>query len=87
MKLIEGYDLIRPVVLEKEVVLFLSSNTLSPTVTKPTCALTWKVSSQRYIYPPKSKPLIVGTLYRPPDKIDFVNYIDQIFSQFNKLET
>ena len=39
------------------------------------------------IYPPKSKPFIVGILYIPPDKIDFVNCIDQIFSQVNTFET
>ena len=39
------------------------------------------------IYPPKSKSFIIGILYRPPDKIDFVYCIDQVFSQFSTLET
>ena len=37
-------------------------------------------------YLPTSKPIIVAIPYRLPDKIDFVNRIDQIFSQFNILE-
>ena len=39
------------------------------------------------IYLPKSKSFIVGILYRPADKINFINCIDQIFSQFSTLET
>ena len=39
------------------------------------------------IYLPKSKPFILDILYRLPYKTDFANYIDQIFNQFDKLET
>ena len=35
----------------------------------------------------KSKPLIVGILYRPPYKIDFVNCKDQIFCEYSAQET
>ena len=35
----------------------------------------------------KPKPFKAGILYRPSDKIDFVNCISQIFSQFYTLET
>ena len=35
------------------------------------------------IYTPKSKPFIVTILYSPSDKINFVNCIDQIFSEYN----
>ena len=37
-------------------------------------------------YLSKSKPIIVDIPYRLPNKIDFVNCIDQIFSQFNILK-
>ena len=38
------------------------------------------------IYAAKSKPFTVGILYRPPNKINCVICIDQIFSQVNTLE-
>ena len=41
----------------------------------------------RMYYSTKLKPVIVSILYRLPDTIDFVIFIDQIFSQFSKLET
>ena len=53
-----------------------NKNTLLPTVTKPSCVLTRK-----------PKPFTVGFLYRPLDKIDLVNCIDQFCGQFNTLET
>ena len=34
----------------------------------------------------KSYSFIAGIFYRPPDKIDFVNCIDQVISEFNTLE-
>ena len=43
------------------------------------------VFTEKYL--PKLKPIIVGILYRPPDKIDFVNCICQVFSEYNTLET
>ena len=39
------------------------------------------------VYLPKTEPFIAGIIYRPPDKVDFVNCLDQIISQFNTLET
>ena len=38
------------------------------------------------IYATKWKPFTVGILYRPPNKMNCVNCIDQIFSQVNTLE-
>ena len=61
-------------------VLLVSPNTLSPTVIKPICVLIRSIFTE--IYLPKSKPFIV----RPPDKINYVNCIDQIFSQIITLE-
>ena len=31
--------------------------------------------------------MLVGIPYRPPDKIDLVNCMNQIFNEHNKLET
>ena len=39
------------------------------------------------IYLPKPKPFIVSILYRPPDKVDCVNCIEQILREYNTLET
>ena len=38
------------------------------------------------MYLAKPKPFVLGILYSLPDKIDFVNCTDQIFSQFNTHE-
>ena len=35
----------------------------------------------------KIKPYMLGTLHKPPHKIDFADCIDQMFSQFNALKT
>ena len=51
--------------------------TPSHTVTNLKCVLTKEINFTE-IYLPKSKSFIVVTLYRPQDKIDFVNCIDQI---------
>ena len=32
------------------------------------------------IFLPKSKPVQIGILYRPPDKYDFVNSLERTFS-------
>ena len=63
--------------IEIDAVLFGSSNTLSPTVIKPTCLIMESIFTE--IHLTKSKPLIVGILYRTPQNIDFVNCIDQSF--------
>ena len=67
--------------------LLVSPKTLSPTVIKSTCVLEDITCIFPEIYVPQSIPFIVGILYRSPDKIDIVNYIDQIFNQFNTLGT
>lgn len=51
--------------------------TLLHTVTNLKCVLTEEINFTE-IYLPKSKSFIAVTLYRPQDKIDFVNCIDQI---------
>ena len=39
------------------------------------------------IFLPKSKPFLIGTLYIPPDKYDFVNYLEHTFSDTNVFES
>ena len=39
-----------------------------------------------YIHPPKTKSFMVCILDRYPDKKDFVNYVNQIFSEYNTPE-
>ena len=35
------------------------------------------------IFLPRSKPVLTGILYRPPDKCDFVNCLEHTFSNTN----
>ena len=39
------------------------------------------------IFLSKSKPVLIGILYRPPDKCDFVNCLDCTFSDTNVFES
>ena len=39
------------------------------------------------IFLPKSKPVLIGILYRPPDKYDFVNHLERKFSDTNVYES
>ena len=39
------------------------------------------------IFLPKSKSVLIGILYRPPDKYDFVNCLKRTFSYNNVIET
>ena len=39
------------------------------------------------IFLPKSKPVLTGTLYKPPDKDDFVNCLEHTFSNTNVFES
>ena len=39
------------------------------------------------IFLPKSKPVLIGTSYRPPDKYDLVNYLERTFSDTNVFES
>ena len=39
------------------------------------------------IFLPKSKPFLIGILYRPPDKYDFANCIERTFSDTNVSES
>ena len=39
------------------------------------------------IFLPKSKPVLIGILYRPPDKYDFVNCLEHTFSDTNVFES
>lgn len=71
--------------LEKEWVFIASLNTVLVTFAKLSRVLAWKVvflqiQIPRYVYPEKSEPLILRILCRPPDKIDFVNCTENIFS-------
>ena len=36
------------------------------------------------IFLPKSKPIFVGMLYRPPDKPEFIEYLESSFFNFQK---
>ena len=38
------------------------------------------------IYLPKSKPIVLGILYRPPDKSDIVKHINNVFTEIGLLE-
>ena len=67
--------------------MFFVSSTLSPTAIKSTFVLREITCIFTEIYVPKSKPFIVGILYRPQDKIDIINYTDEIFNQFNTFDT
>ena len=71
--------------VEKEV--FFVSPTLSPTAIKSAFVVREITCIFTEIYVPKSKPFIVGILYRPQDKIDIINYTDEIFNQFNTFDT
>ena len=39
------------------------------------------------IFPPKCKPVLIEVLYRPPDKHDFVNCLECIFSDIGVFES
>ena len=39
------------------------------------------------IFLPKSKPVLIGILYRPPDKYDFVNCLERTFSDTNVFQS
>ena len=39
------------------------------------------------IFLPKSKPVLIGILYRPPNKYDFVNCLERTFSETNAFES
>ena len=38
------------------------------------------------IFLPKSKPTLLGIIYRPPDKSDFVNHINNVFTETGVLD-
>ena len=38
-------------------------------------------AEERYAHPPKLKSFMKGILYRSPDKNDFVNYVNQAFTE------
>ena len=38
------------------------------------------------IFLPKSKPILLGILYRPPDKSDFVKHVNNIFTETELLD-
>ena len=39
------------------------------------------------IFLTKSKPVLIGGLYRPPDKYDFVNCLERTFTEANVFES
>ena len=39
------------------------------------------------VFLPKSKPVLIGIIYRRPDKYDFVNYLERTFSDTNPIES
>ena len=45
-------------------------------------ALIQRVFLQRFF-----KPVLIGILYRPPDKYDFINYLQRTFSDTNVFES
>ena len=67
--------------------MLVSSNNLSRTFIKSICVLK-QLKKDIYIYIdlPKMKSLMVCILDRSPDKKDFFNYVNQIFSEYNTPE-
>ena len=79
--IIEGYDLISQNRSRRRrfVACFIKDSVGYSYKTK-TCLKKERIFTETDLL--KSKSFILGTVYRPQDKIEFFNYIDQIFSHF-----
>ena len=76
---IEGYDLVRSDQSQRGggVACFVK-NSISYNQKPNFCINTERIFIE--IFLPKSKPVLIGILYRPPDKYDFVNCLECTFS-------
>ena len=83
---IEGYDLIRSDRSRKRggIACFVK-NSISYNRKPNFCINTESIFIE--IFLPKSKPVLIGILYRPPDKYDFVNCLERTFSNTNVFES
>ena len=76
---IEGYDLVRSDRSRRGgVVACFFKNSISHNQKSSFCINTESIFIK--IFLPKSKPVLIGILYRPPDKYDFVNCLERAFS-------
>ena len=82
---IEGYDLVRSDRSRRRggVACFVE-NSISCNRKSNFCINTESIFID--IFLPKSKPVLIGILYRPPDKYDFVNCVERTFSDTNVFE-
>ena len=83
---IEGYDLVIPELSRRRggVACFVK-NSISYNRKPNFCINTESIFIE--IFLPKSKPVLIGILYRPPDKCDFVNCLERTFSDTNVFES
>ena len=83
---IEGYDLVRSDRSRRGggVACFVE-NSISYNRKPNFCINTESVFIE--IFLPKSKPVLSGILYRPPDKYDFLNCLERTFSDTNVFES
>ena len=83
---IQGYDLVRSDRSRRGggVVCFLK-NSISYNRKPNFCINTESIFIE--IFLPRSKPVLIGILYRPPDKYDFVNCLERTFSDTNIFES
>ena len=83
---IEGYDLVRSDRSRRGggVACFVK-NSVSYNRKPNFCINTESIFIQ--IFLPKSKPILIGILYRPPDEYDFVNWPERTFSDTNFFES
>ena len=83
---IEGYDLIRSDRSRKRggIACFVK-NSISYNRKPNFCINTESIFIE--ILLPRSKPVLIGIFYRPPDKYDFVNCLEHTFNDTNVLES
>ena len=83
---IEGYDLVRSDRSRRGggVACFVK-NSISYNRKPNFCTNTESIFIE--IFLPRSKPVLIGILYRPPDKYDFVNCLERTFSDTNVFES
>ena len=83
---IEGYDLVRSDWSRRGggVACFVE-NSISYNRKPNFCINTESILVEIFI--PKSKRVVIGILYRPPDKYDFVNCLERILSNTNVFES
>ena len=82
---IEGYDLVRSDRSRRGGVACFVKNSISYNRKPNFCINTESIFIE--IFLPRSKPILIGILYRPPDKYDFVNCLECTFSDTNVFES